>query len=188
MVRLMPTFQTIRETILVMLVSLLLLGCSPQEAKIESLLQQLVEDDTSINQGAFNALLSIGEKASPATVMHLKAEKSPWKQHYYLEVLAKIGTESITKDLAPLAKSEDPSVREFVIELLTKFGNQHAIEPLIESLSDQKIEESIKEMATKRLQTLTGQNHLYKADMTGLEKIKTIRAWHIWWRGKEAEA
>lgn len=165
-----------------------LLACSPADNRIEALLDQLVENDRKIDQGAHNALMAIGKPALDNTVKRLLTESNTWKQQYYMALLEDLGDESISSSISPLVHSDSPEVREWAIILLSKFADKDAVGVLIAVLPDGRLEDDIRERVIERLRMLTGQEIAYDIDMEPHEKIRAINAWQRWWRSQQAPA
>ncbi len=182
----MPSLSRILAYTLSGLLLACLFACSPADNRIEELLDQLVENDRKIDQGAHNALMAIGKPALDNTVKRLLTESNVWKQQYYMALLQDLGDESISKSIVPFVHSESAEVREWAIILLSKYANKDAVGVLIAVLPDGRLEDDIRERVIGRLRMLTEQDIAYSIQMEPHEKLRAISAWQRWWKSQQA--
>ncbi|MCG3255542.1 MAG: HEAT repeat domain-containing protein [Candidatus Heimdallarchaeota archaeon] len=119
---------------------------------ILSLISELKNKNTRVISRTVNALIKIGEPVIDPLITALKDEDKNIR-FVASKALAKIGSNAVPQLIAELGNSQS-KVRVCAVETLGKIGNKRAIEPLINTLKDEKEDVIVREYAVYALEKI----------------------------------
>ncbi|MDD4749591.1 MAG: HEAT repeat domain-containing protein, partial [Methanosarcinaceae archaeon] len=135
-------FFTFENAILLLLLFFLIgfaTGClrqDPMEARVDSLVEELGNEDTNISSAALNALIDIGEPAVPSLIPALTAKEAPVRERSAL-ILGRIEDKRAVEALSKTLSDPDPKVRGAAVNALCNIETNETTKLLIPLLQDE---------------------------------------------------